>query len=113
MGAILGYGGLLVGFAVVVYIIYKILEPIYLNLKNYESLDNYFFKPLFFMFKVLSYPIFAIGFLLSKIPEIFDFFTDFLGSLFYGFFAVILKIIFIPIRLLLKIFKSSKNDRFP
>ena len=109
MGVIFGYGGIIIGFAFVIYIVFRILEPIYLNLKEYQSLDNYFFKPLFFILRTLSYPIVAIGFLLSKIPEIFDSFTDFFGGIFLYFFSIIFKIIFFPIKLFFKFFDNTKT----
>ena len=68
--AFLGNGGVIAGLLFCLYLIFKILEPIFLKLSEFKAINNFVFKPILILFQIVFTPIFYLGyFLFSYLPE--------------------------------------------
>ena len=68
--AYLGIGGVIAGLLFCLYLIFKILEPIFLKLSEFKAINNFVFKPILILFQIVFTPIFYLGyFLFSYLPE--------------------------------------------
>ena len=68
--AFLGIGGVIAGLLFCLYLIFKILEPIFLKLSEFKAINNFVFKPILILFQIVFTPIFYLGyFLFSYLPE--------------------------------------------
>ena len=68
--AFLGIGGVIAGLLFCLYLIFKILEPIFLKLSEFKAINNFVFKPILILFQIIFTPIFYLGyFLFSYLPE--------------------------------------------
>ena len=62
VSVVLGYGGLVVGFFVVCYFIFILLEPVVYKMQKIPLFNNLLLKPVALLLKAIFYPVFYIGY---------------------------------------------------
>tara|TARA_B100001029_G_C14845597_1_gene330787 strand:+ start:69 stop:626 length:558 start_codon:yes stop_codon:yes gene_type:complete len=102
VSVVLGYGGLVVGFFVVCYFIFILLEPVVYKMQKIPLFNNLLLKPVALLLKAIFYPVFYIGYGINYL------FTELIPDFIEWYIEMLYILIEFPFKIIRKLFKKEK-----